>query len=189
MTTLIVGIVIFFGLHLVPLTPLRDSLMARMGKGPYKGAFSVASLVGLGIMIWGFAQTRYGPAAAEIVYWPPVWGRHLTMLLVLLAFISLAIYLHKGRMKRWLKHPLAIAIALWATGHLVSNGDLGSVLFFGAFLVFGLLDIVVQTARGRVAQFTVKPRHDYIAPVAGIVMYAVVLYLHPWLFGATVVNF
>lgn len=189
MTTLIIGIVIFFGLHLMPLTPLRDTAIGRLGTGCYKIAFSVASLIALAVLVWGYAQTRYGPAAAEIVYWPPEWARHVTMLLVLLAFISLAIYLHKGRLRVWLRHPLSIAVALWATGHLIANGDLGSVLFFGAFLAYALIDIAVQSARGKVADFTVKPRHDVIAPMAGVILYVVFLYLHPWLFGATVVNF
>lgn len=189
MIILVVGLVLFLSVHLIALTPWRETLIAHLGVRGYKGAVSVVSLVTIAIMAWGFAAMRTDHLAGRIVYQPPEWARHATMGLVFLAFILLGIAVHKGRLRLWIKTPLAIATVLWAGGHLLSNGCLGDVVLFGAFFVYGLFDGIVRQAKGRVELFTPKPSHDYIAPVAGAFMYAIVLFLHPWLFGVTVIDF
>ena len=83
-----------------------------------------------------------------MVYDPPSGGRHVAMLLVLLAVISLMASFHRGRLKR-LRQPMSIGIALWAAGHLFANGGLPEVLLFGSFLVFSLVDIIRSTAIGK----------------------------------------
>ncbi|WP_137392448.1 NnrU family protein [Rhodoligotrophos defluvii] len=188
MSLLILGLVLFFGVHLVPFTPAKAALRARLGEGPYKGGFALIAAVGLILIIWGFASTRGTLDEADMLYYPPAWARHATMALVLLGFICLGIYLHKGRLRLWLRHPMALAIIFWSVGHLISNGDKPGVIVFGAFLVYALLDIAVETARGTRPDFVPKPRHDIIAPLAGIIMYAAMLFLHPYLFGVPVIN-
>ena len=91
MGTLIAGIVIFAGAHLFSLLlpGQRNALKQRMGEGPYKGLYSLVSLAGLALMIWGFWSLSSGPAASSVVYVPAPWARHVTMLLVLLGFICL----------------------------------------------------------------------------------------------------
>jgi uncharacterized membrane protein len=187
MTTLVLGIILFLGIHLLRWTPARAPLVARLGEGPWKGLFSLIALAGLGLMIWGLIMTRSGPDAARIIFNPPEWGRHATMALVLLGFISLAISFHKGRLKQILKHPMSIGFALWAAGHLISNGNLSEILFFGTFLALALLDIVISTARGKVPVFVPKPNHDLISIVAGLVLFFAFLWLHPMLFGVAIV--
>ena len=188
MTALITGMIILFGGHLALYTPLRPALKARIGEGPFKGAFSLVALVGLGLMIWGYAMTRSGPEAANILYWPAGWTPHAAMLLVILAFISLAASFHKGRLKLWLRQPQSVGIALWAGAHLLVNGKLAAVLFFGGFLGLSLLDIAVSTARGQVPSYVPKPRHDLIAVVAGLILYGVFLLLfHPLVLNVPVV--
>ena len=183
MTILVIGLVVFMALHALPwLRGARASLVGSLGEGPYKGLYSLASAVGLVLIIWGYAVADQVP-----VYDPPAWGRHLAMLLVLLAFVALAVYLHKGRLRLWLRHPMLTAVALWATGHLLANGDLASVVLFGAFLVYALVDMAVATAQGRLPRFEPKPRHDVIAPVAGVVLYVVALFLHPYVIGVPVI--
>lgn len=186
---LYLGIVVFLGAHLFTLLarPARARAVAALGEGPWKLVFTVISFVGLGLMIWGLVASRSGSEPVAMLYQPPAWGRHVAMLLVLLAFLSLAISLHKGRLKLALKHPMSIAFALWAIGHLFANGSRPEVLFFGTFLLLAALDIVVSSVRGEVAQFVPKPRHDFIAIGAGIVMYLAFLYLHPILIGVPVV--
>jgi len=180
MTTLIVGMIILFGGHLALYTPLRPALRARLGEGPFKGAFSLVALIGLGLMIWGYSMTRSGPEAANILYWPAGWTRHAAMLIVLLAFISLAASFHKGRLKLWLRHPMSVGFALWAGAHLLANGKVAAVLFFGGFLGLALVDIAVSTARGDNPRYVPKPRHDLIAVVAGLILYAFfLLVFHP----------
>ena len=180
MTTLILGMIVLFGGHLALYTPLRAGLAARLGEKAFKGAFALVSLIGLALMIWGYAMTRSGPEAANILYWPPGWARHAAMLLVLLAFISLAASFHKGRLKLWLRQPLSIGIALWAAAHLLNNGKVAAVLFFGGFLGLALIDIAVSTARGKVPDYVPKPRHDLIAVAAGVILFGFfLLVIHP----------
>ena len=188
MNVLYLGIVIFLGVHLFTLLakPARARLAGALGEGPWKLVFTVLSIAGLGLMVWGLVAAR--SAGVEMLYEAPAWGRHVAMLLVLLAFLSLAISLHKGRLRLALRHPMSIAFALWAIGHLFANGSKAEVLFFGTFLLLAVLDIVVSTARGHVATFVPKPRHDMISIGAGVVMYLVFLYLlHPLLIGVAVV--
>ncbi len=186
MSTLITGMIVLYGMHLVPYTPLKAGLNRALGEKGYRIGFALVSLAGLVIMVKGFGLTRQGPDAARIVYDSPAWAFEATRALVLLGFISLTASFFKGRLKLWLKNPMSIGIALWASGHLISNGALGEVLFFGGFLALGLLDIIVSTMRGDRPTFAPTLRHDIIAPVLGTVLFGLVVWLHPMLFGASV---
>jgi uncharacterized membrane protein len=185
MSLLIIGILMFFGIHLVPVFGFKPALEERLGDRPYKGVFSLVSLIGFVLMIWGFATARQVPE--PVLYDPPSWGRHVAMLLVLLAVISLMAAFHRGRLKLWLRQPMSIGIALWALGHLLANGSLPEVLLFGGFLLFGLIDIIRSEAIGKVPNYVPKPVHDVIAVAGGLVIYGVLLYLHPYIIGVPVV--
>ena len=189
MTLLVVGLILFFGVHLFSyFRSARGALIARWGERPYKGIYALISAVGFGLIIWGYSHTRAGPAAADILYWPPSWARHATMFLVLLAMVCFAIYFHRGWLKLWLRNPMSIGVALWAAGHLLSNGKLSSVILFGAFLLYGLTDIAVNTARGYEPSFIPNPRHDVIAIIAGLVLYAFfLLVFHPYVLNLPIV--
>ena len=186
MNTLILGMVVFYAAHALPLIGIDAPVKAKIGAGPFKGLFALVSLVGLGLMIWGFLMARSGPDAARIVFNPAPWSPYVTMVFVFFAFLCWGIYAHKGRLKLWLRHPFSIGVALWAAGHLFSNGNLSEVLFFGGFLALGLADVLVGFARGSKPAFTPKPLHDLIAPVSGIVMYAAFFWLHPYIIGVSV---
>jgi uncharacterized membrane protein len=185
MNLLIIGILLFFGIHLVPVLGFKPALVQRLGEGRYKGVFALVSLAGFVLMIWGFRTARL--ELEPMLYEPPRWGRHVAMLLVLLAVISLMAAFHRGRLKLWLKQPMSIGIALWATGHLFANGSLPEVLLFGSFLVFSLVDIIRSNALGEVPAYVPKPVHDVIAVVGGLVIYGLLLYLHPIIIGVPVV--
>ncbi len=183
MTILITGLIIFFAIHLVPVVPgFKQSLIERFGKMGYRGLFSVLSLIGLVMIIWG-----KGSAEFIDLYEPPKGGRHGAMALVLVAFILLASYQLKSRIRKTLRHPMLIAIALWGLGHLLANGDVASVVLFGSFFAYAVLAIVLANAQNPAPQFDVNPRHDLIAVIAGIAIYVVVLFSHPWLIGVAVV--
>ena len=183
MTLLIIGLLVFFGVHFVPAAAgLKQSLTGRLGENGYKGVFSLLSAVGLGLIIWGYSTAEF-----VTVYDPPEWGRHAAMLLVFLAIICLASFDLKTRIKRALRHPMLIGIILWAVGHLLANGDLASVLMFGAFVVYSLIDIQLANAQGRVKETEVKPFHDLFAIVGGLVVYALLIMAHPYVIGVPVI--
>src|SRR5688572_20184394 len=187
---LIAGIVVFGGVHLFSmlLPGQRDVLKARMGEGPYKGIYSLVSLAGLALMIWGFWSLNSDPATSSIVYEPAPWARHVTMLLVLLGFISLSGFHGTGYLKRWLRNPFSIGITLWSVGHLLSNGMLHDILLFGTFLVLAVLDIILSTVRGKQPGHDPQIRSDMTAVVSGVVLYVIFLFgVHPYIFNVPIV--
>lgn len=190
MTLLIIGVIIFAGSHLaVMLLPrLREGLLGRMGEGPYKGVFSLVSLVGLALMIYGFYTTRGMLEGTDYLYTPAPWARHLAMTLVLLAFILIGASHGKGYLKSWLKHPMSIGFGLWAVAHLMANGDRPGVYLFASILVLAALDIVLSTARGKVPTHEPRVRSDVIAVVVGIVLYLLFLFvIHPYVFNLPII--
>ena len=134
MALLIVGLVIFLGVHSVAIVApgWRDAQRARLGEGAWKGGFALASVVGLALIVYGYGVARQNPV---VVFTPPVWTRHLAALLLLPVFpLLLSTYL-PGRIKSMAKHPTLLATKLWALAHLIANGNLADVLLFGGFLV------------------------------------------------------
>ncbi len=184
MTLLIIGLVIFFAIHFVPaMTGFKQSLKDRLGDKGYQGAFTAISFVGLGLIIWGYSQAEWVD-----VYFPPDWGRHVTMALVLVAFILFAAANMRGRIRKTLKHPMLIGILLWGAGHLLANGDLASVLLFGSFVTYAIIDMALATSQGRIAQFEIKPAHDVMAAIGGAAVYVGFVFLHPYVIGVPVIQ-
>jgi uncharacterized membrane protein len=185
------GMVLFLVPHLfsILMPGLRDSLKARFGEKAWKGSYALISLVGLGLMIRGFLLSRSGPLAADWLYVPAEWARHVTMLLVLLAFIALSASHGKGYLRLWLRNPMSIGFALWAGGHLLANGKRADVYMFGTFLLIAILDIIFSTVRGKVPQYQPQVRSDIIAVIAGVLLYAVFLFgFHPYVLNLPIVR-
>lgn len=184
MLILIAGLLTFFAVHSVRIVaaPWRDA-QAAANEGRWKGLYSVVSAIGLGLIIWGWVV--YRPEAPQ-VFEPPVWGRYAAWGLVLAAFICLpAAYLPPGLIKATLRHPMVTAIILWALGHLLANGDLASLLLFGSFLVYGLVDRVAVIQRTGPVPAKLSSRSDLIAILVGAGAFGVMLWLHPLLFGVS----
>lgn len=191
MTALYLGIILFGGSHLfsILLPSLRDGLKRSMGEKAWKGLYAVVSLAGLGLMIYGFTQSRAGPLAADLVYYPPEWARHVTMLFVLIAFILLGASHGKGYLKTWLHNPMSLGIAFWSAGHLLANGKRTDVYLFGTFLVVALADILFSELRGKRPTHKPRLRSDIVAVVVGIVLYLIFLFgFHPYVLNLPVVQ-
>ncbi|GAB1258669.1 NnrU family protein [Aurantivibrio plasticivorans] len=184
MELLIAGLVIFFAIHLVPtIAGFRTTLIAKLSAKGYKGLFAAVALIGLVLIVIGKGQAPF-----EVLYNPPAWGRHLTMLLVLIAFILFPAAHMKTNIKRVTRHPMLWGIAAWSVGHLLANGDKASVLLFGSFLVYSFFSMFSSTMRGAKKQTTKWPvKKDIVVFVAGLTVYIVFLFLHPYLFGYAVI--
>lgn len=185
MAILIAGLIVFLGVHtFTMLRGPRAALAARLGEGPYKGLYSLVSAAGLVLIVWGYGQTpKY------IIYDAPVWGRHLNLLLMLVALICLAAaYAPTGHIKKTLKHPMLVAVKIWALGHLLANGDLASLLLFGTFLAWAVADRIAVKKRGETGPAAApKLSGDLIAVAVGIIAYAAIAFwLHPILVGVPV---
>jgi uncharacterized membrane protein len=183
---LVLGLAVFIGIHLV--TTRRDyraALIARFGEGPYKALYSVLSIVGVVLIAWGFARYR---AQGYIPVWePPRWTRHVTVALVWPAIICIVAAYIPGGIKRTLKHPMLVGVKLWAVAHLVSNGDLGSIILFGGILAWAVVDRVSLKRRSDPGGPVIPSggmAKDILAVLVGTVIYlALGFWFHPYVVG------
>jgi len=180
MSFLIAGVIIFFGVHLVSAcTRCRENLAARLGENGYRGGFVAGSVVGFLLIAIGTAYVEYVP-----LYDPPEWGQQAAVVLMPVAFIMLAALLLPTNIKRFTPHPLLWSFTIWSAAHLLANGDLGSVLLFGSFGLYSLFSMWSLNRRGAVKSTTGHSlARDTLVVVVGVVVYGVVAYLHPYLFG------
>ena len=189
MAMLVLGLVIFLGLHSTRIVaePGRAKAIARLGEGPWKGAYSLLSLIGFALIIWGFGQARSN--AAEL-WTPPVWTRHTTILLMLFSLILIGGYFFKkSHIAVAVHHPMVWGVALWSAGHLLANGSTADLVLFGAFLIWAVADLASSYRRDQ-RNAAVYPSPNWGATVGailvGFVLWAALLGgLHLWLFGVS----
>lgn len=187
MTMLILGLILFLGTHSVRIfaEDWRGRQIARLGEQRWKGIYSLVSLAGFALLVWGYGLARAEPV---LLWSPPVWTRHLAALLTLPAFILLvAAYVPGTRIKAAVKHPMVVGVKVWAFSHLIANGTLADVLLFGSFLVWAVVDYRSARARDRAAgtRYVAGPiSRDVLAVVIGLVAWAAfALWLHGLLIG------
>lgn len=187
MLWLIVGLVVFLGVHSVRLfaADWRATQIERRGLLVWKGAYALLSLLGLVLIIWGYGQARLSP---EWLWVPPVWTRHLAALLNIPAFILLAAtYVPGTHIKARVGHPMLLGVKFWALAHLIANGALADLLLFGGFLAWAVVLYITSRRRDRLAGIrypAVGVSRDIIAIVVGLVGFVVfALVLHGPLIG------
>jgi uncharacterized membrane protein len=189
MAILILGLVIFLGLHSTRIVSEsgREKAIARFGEGPWKGIYSALSVIGFVLIVWGFTGARYD---APQLWTPPAGARHITMLLMLVALILLASYLfERSYITAAVHHPMLWSVLAWSAGHLIANGSAADLVLFGAFLVWSAADLASAYARDRrnaVVYPAPEIRATASAVVVGLVVYALLIGgLHLWLFGVS----
>jgi uncharacterized membrane protein len=186
---LVAGLVVFIGAHVfVTMRDQRAALIGHIGEGPYKGLLALASVIGLILIGYGFGEYR---ATDWIdVWYPPRWTFYITELLMWPASIFVVAAYIRGNIWRTLKHPMLVGVKTWAVAHLISNGDLGSILLFGSFLLWAGYDRMTLKHRADAGAPTIPAgghRNDIIALVVGTVLYVVLgLVFHPLVVGRAV---
>ena len=154
MTLLILGLLLFLGVHSVRVFAegWRGGVRARLGEGAYKGLYTLASVAGLVLIVWGYGVARQQPVA---LWLPPVWTRHLAALMLVPAFILLvAAYVPGNSIKAKVHHPMVLGVKVWALAHLLANGTLADVLLFGGFLVWAVLCFRAARQRDRAGRIS-----------------------------------
>ena len=187
MSYLVLGLVLFLGVHSVRIVAdgWRTQMRARMGELPWKGLYSLASILGLALIVWGYGLARQQP----VVLWnPPVGMRHAASLLTLIAFVLLAAaYVPRNALKARLHHPMVLGVKVWALAHLLSNGNLVDVVLFGGFLLWAVLDFRAARQRDRAQGMVYAPgtaAGTGIAVVVGAAAWAsFAFWAHAWLIG------
>ena len=184
MIYLVIGLIFFFAIHLIRiLAPQwREARIAAMGENKWKGMYTIASLLSLVLLIWGYAQARYG---APILFTPPDWAPHLVILLMAIALIlMMAGNLPAGRITQAVKHPFLTAIKIWAFAHLLANGDLASLIMFASFLAYAVFVRIAIKRRGTSNPVATSSTSDIISIISGLAIWALlVFWLHDWLIG------
>jgi uncharacterized membrane protein len=189
LSIMIIGLVLFLGGHaFVPVRKARAALIGRIGEGPYKGLFALVSLVGLALIVYGFAA--YREEGLIPIWQPPSWTRHLTDLLVWPATILVTAAYIRGAIYKKLKHPMLAGVKLWAAAHLLANGDLGGIILFGSILAWAVYDRITLKRRSDPGAPPIPAggaTNDVIAVVVGTVAYLLLgFYFHPYVIGLTV---
>ena len=186
MSVLILGLVLFLGVHSVRIVAdgWRGAVVARLGDNAWKGAYSLLSLLGFALIVWGYGLARQQP----VVLWAsPTWTRHLAALLTLPAFVMVtAAYVPGNRIKAALKHPMLLGVKTWAVAHLIANNTLADVLLFGAFLLWAVFDFRSSRQRDRAAHTVYPPGRSgptVVTVVVGVVAWLVFAF---WAHGALI---
>ena len=187
MATLIAGLVLFLGIHSLSIVnePLRNRLQTSLGEGTYKGLYSLVALIGLVLVVVGYGAARMDPT---VLYTPPTWLRHVTLLLLVPVFpLLFAAYL-PGRIRTTLKHPMLVAVKLWALAHLLANGMVHDVILFGSFLAWAVVDRISLKRRTprQTPTLPATKANDLIAVAGGLAVYVLtVVWAHQWLIGVS----
>jgi uncharacterized membrane protein len=170
MVLLIAGLLLFLGVHSTRIVAdgWRTAMVGRMGLLGWKAVYSLLSIAGFVLIVWGYGQARYNP----VVLWPalPVGVRHLASVLTLATFVLLvAAYLPGNSIKAKLHHPLVIGVKLWAFAHLLANNTLADLLLFGSLLVWAVLSFRAARKRDKAAG-TVYAPGKVVPTVATVVL-------------------
>ncbi|MFN9725916.1 NnrU family protein [Acidovorax sp.] len=187
MLILVIGLVLFLGVHSVRIVsdPWRSQMLARMGEGAWKGLYSLVSVVGLALIVWGYGLARQQPV---VLWMPPVGMRHAAALLTLVAFVLLvAAYVPRNGIRARLRHPMVLGVKVWALAHLLSNGSVADVLLFGGFLLWAVASFRAARQRDRRLGTTYAPgtaAATGITVVVGVAAWAAfAFWAHAWLIG------
>lgn len=187
MVLLIAGLVLFLGVHSVSIVDAgwRNRMAARLGEVPWKAAYGLIALLGLVLIVIGYGDARQS-VDPIVLYQPPTWMRHINLLLMVPVFVLLLAAYLPGRIQRATRHPMLLAVKLWAVAHLLANGSLADLLLFGSFLVWAIADRVSLKGRETpaVPGAPAGRFNDWIALGGGLVLYLVfLLWLHQAWFG------
>jgi uncharacterized membrane protein len=168
MWMLLLGLVLFLGVHSVRVFAegWRTAAMAKYGEGVFKGAYSLVSVAGFLLIVWGYGMARTSP----VVLWtPPIATQHVAALLTLVAFVFLAAtYVPRNAIRARLRHPMVLGVKVWALAHLLANGTLADVLLFGGFLVWAVLSFRAARQRDRMAGVAERPATSAAGTAAAV---------------------
>ncbi len=181
MIILILGLVLWCGIHFIPTLAIgfRSQCITKWGEKKYRMIFSSTIILAIILIVFGWRATDN-----NLVYIPPGWGGHLNALMVLIAFLLIAAAKSTTNIKRYIRHPQLVGIVFWSSGHLFANGEVRSLILFGTFLLWAILEMVLINKREDWLKPEALPLKAEIAVVIkGVIIYLVFLFAHPYLFG------
>jgi uncharacterized membrane protein len=182
MNLFILGIIIFFSIHLVPIFPLKNILINRLGENKYKGLFSLIALVGLLIIIYGFRHADF------YLIWDSLpYNKEIALTLMPISIILLVAANMETNIKRFIKHPMLIGILIWSFVHLIANGDLRSIILFASFGAYALIDIIFSKkilTTNNTTNYTLTK--DITVIIIGLLFFAITVHFHQYIAGVSI---
>lgn len=184
MIWIVLGVLLWSAIHFVPTIggSLKTRLIETWGEIGYKAGFAVVVLLSVILIVVGWRSTE--PAA---IYWPPSWAGPVTGLLMVVAFLLLGATGRKTRIRHFVRHPQLMGVLVWSIAHLLSNGDSRSVILFGGFALWALIEMPLISAREGT---WIKPELPSVAVeirgiVISLIVLAAVFALHPYFTGVS----
>lgn len=172
------AVAVFAAIHLVPAIPsLKAAAVARAGRA-WNALFGLASTASLVLIVLAWRS-----AERVQVYAPPAWGRHANFTLMFAAFVLIGVFLFRGRWRQRLRFPLALAVLLWATGHLLANGDSAAITLFGGLFLYAAVHLALGLSHGVRPSSEVRDGHDALGLFAALALYGVMIQMHEYLIG------
>lgn len=181
------GLIIFFAIHSISIVSVewRNNIVGKLGEGAWRGLYSLVAISGFLLMTWGYGQARFD---SPMLYSPPTWLQHISLVLLLPVFPLLIATYFPGRIQETVKHPMLLSVKIWAFAHLLANGELVSVILFGVFLGWAVVDRISLKKRPKrsIPGAPAARFNDIIAVVGGIGLYvAFIVWLHEFLIGVS----
>lgn len=184
MLVLILGLVLFLGVHSLRLVPgARPALAGALGEGPFKLAYTAVSLIGFGLIIYGKILAH----PSEIMFDPPVWSRTVAFTLVPIGLILIVASFAPGHIRRWVRHPMLAGVVLWSFAHLLANGEKSGLVLFGAFLAWSLVTFISSCLRETPPPEIKGWGGDLTAIVLGSLLALILINVHMYLFGVALI--
>ncbi len=171
MTLLILGLILWIVPHW--LKRLAPEFRASLGAGG-RGIISILLFIGLGLMIYGYRQAEF-----VNIWYPPAFLVHVNNLLMVVAVAVFAMAHTKGRLRGKMRHPMLVSVKIWATAHLLVNGDLASIVLFGGMLVWAVVSVILINR----AEDWTRPEpgdkgRDWLFVVITVVTFAIMIGVH-----------
>lgn len=187
MSIFLVGLALFVGIHSIYILfpGVREAAVARIGYTPWRGIYSLASLIGLVLIIYGYGLARQDPV---LLFEPPPWARDFafTLMAVALPLLVASFFPVPTRIGRFVRHPMLMSVTLWSVAHALAIGTLAGVLLSAVFFVWTLAARFSLIARPMTATpaATPEPINDWIAVAIGLAVWAALMFMvHGWLIG------
>jgi uncharacterized membrane protein len=185
MSIMVAGLVLFLGIHLIPVVrPLRARLAIGFGDRAYRGLFALVAALGLVLIIYGYHSR---PDRVQL-FEPSAAARAFAPFLVTLAFVLFAAANMKTHIRAWLRHPMLIGLTLWSGVHLFANGDKAGTILFGSFFAYALVALVYAKRRDAFRLEIPAWKYDAMAVGGGVLLAYVTIRFHPSLFGTAPVG-
>lgn len=184
MTALIMGVLIWALTHFIPTIeqPLKGRLIDRLGENGYKGVFSLLILSAIVLIVVGWRSTP-----EQFLYVAPVWARSVSQVLMVIAFLLIGAAQYPTRIKRVIRHPMLLGVAVWAISHLLVNGTPRALILFGGLGVWALLEMWLINRRDGPYEPPEAPplAREIRGVLISAVVFSVVLLLHPYFTGVS----